>query len=242
MFSGRAVNHWPLTEPDGPARQVPHSPARIDVAQREQDSLLLGRDQDLDRQTRDPAEDPVRLILGQRLAHRCTVTATGARARDCRAVGAVKTRRWLCPPRWRSRASATKRHGVPSASVRGPLRARRYGHRAGRTGLPRAAGSCTKPTPKCLRSFLPASPAYRRVWGHGRALHAPAGRGSAPRARQTVGRDCPHPSFSTRILRHRPARPRWLIRTDRLRTSPVVGHGFVRMASPSRGVTMGTCR
>ena len=54
----------PFTEANGPARQVPHSPARINIAQREQDSPLLGGDQDLDRQTRDLAEDPFKLILG----------------------------------------------------------------------------------------------------------------------------------------------------------------------------------
>jgi hypothetical protein len=61
-------------------RQVPHSPARINIAQREQDTPLLGADQHLDRQTRDPTEDPVKLILGKRPAHRCTVTAAARAA------------------------------------------------------------------------------------------------------------------------------------------------------------------
>ena len=69
-----------LTETDGPARQIPHSPTRIDIAQREQDSTLLGGDQNLDRQARDLAENPVKLVLGERLADRFTVTAVGGAA------------------------------------------------------------------------------------------------------------------------------------------------------------------
>ena len=72
----------PLTEPDGPARQVPHSPARIDIAQREQDSPLFRGDQYLDCEARHLAEDPVKLIPGERLAHRCTVAAARPSIRD----------------------------------------------------------------------------------------------------------------------------------------------------------------
>ena len=73
----------PLTEPGRPARQVPHSPARVDIAQRDQDSRPVGGDQNLDRQTRGPSwgsgqTHPWR----ERLAHRCTVTAARPSIRD----------------------------------------------------------------------------------------------------------------------------------------------------------------
>jgi hypothetical protein len=58
-----------LGETNGPPGQVPHPPARIDVAQGEQDPVVIGGDQDLHRQARDTTEDPVELILWQGLCH-----------------------------------------------------------------------------------------------------------------------------------------------------------------------------
>jgi len=75
------VDEW-LAETNGPTRKVPGPSAGIDIAKREQDPPFVRGDQDLDGEAWDLAEDPVKLVLWQRLPHRFTVTA--AARRPCR--------------------------------------------------------------------------------------------------------------------------------------------------------------